>query len=107
MTGMAIVGSRVFGLLPSMKTAGGTERLVTRAQEQARWPRGNRTMATPEDCVAAKLSAEEQTDKDVIFVRQISGGQQTPMGTTPVPVKLSVEIAANANEVLIVCIVRT
>ena len=62
--------------------------------------------AALEDCVAAKLSAEQQTDKDLIFMQRMSCGQQTPMGTTPVPITISVEIAATPKEVMIVYVVR-
>ncbi len=60
-----------------------------------------------EDCVAAKLSAEQLMDKDLIFVQRLSCGQQTPMGPTPVPIKLSVEIAVGVKDVMIVYVVRT
>ena len=60
-----------------------------------------------EDCVAAKLSAEQQTDKDLIFMQRLSCGQRTPIGTTPVPIKISVEVAVGTKEVMIVYVVRT
>ena len=63
--------------------------------------------AALEDCVAAKLSTEQQADADLIFMQRMSCGQTTPIGAAAVPIKLTVAIAFDGKSFLTVQVTRT
>lgn len=64
-------------------------------------------MAALDDCVAGKLTPEQQTDKDLVFMQRLSCQQSVPVGATPVPVHLSAEIAVGEADFLYVYLIRT